>query len=227
LLRQYKECDKKDKLIVKEITYYWTYSSYSTYIRNFYLDFFLLYTFMKKKMDNTKQVLCTCIKNPSVAYSMCFFFPSHLNYYLFANKRSKTLNKYMNILGLACKKPWAKDKRAASRQNQHSGFATSMDQDQPAHQRSLIRTHAVRLLTLLQVEKLTANSMDPDQTARMRRLVWIHAGCKRTMLVLSWCGSNGIYNIVSNKFTQYHGNPQTAIRNQSCWSENSVKTNSE
>jgi hypothetical protein len=41
------------------------------------------------------------------------------------------------------------------------------------------RIHAVRLPTLLQVEKLIANSMDPDQTAR------IHAGRKRTMLVLS------------------------------------------
>jgi hypothetical protein len=45
--------------------------------------------------------------------------------------------------------------------------------------------HAVRLPTLLQVEKLIANSMNPDQTARMRRLVWIHAGRKPTMLVLS------------------------------------------
>jgi hypothetical protein len=41
-----------------------------------------------------------------------------------------------------------------------------MDPDQPAHPRSLIRTHAVRLSTLLQVEKLTANSMDLDQTAQ-------------------------------------------------------------
>ena len=78
---------------------------------------------------------------------------------------------------------------AVSRQNQHNGSATSMDPDQPAHPRSLIRIHAVRLPTLLQVEKLIANSIDPDQTARMRRLVWIHAGRKRTMLVLSWCGS--------------------------------------
>jgi hypothetical protein len=57
-----------------------------------------------------------------------------------------------------------------------------MDPDQPAHPRSLIRIHAVRLRTLLQVDKLIANSMVPDQ---MRRLVWIHAGRKRTMLVLS------------------------------------------
>jgi hypothetical protein len=28
--------------------------------------------------------------------------------------------------------------------NQHSAFATSMDPDQPAHLRSLIRIHAVR-----------------------------------------------------------------------------------
>jgi hypothetical protein len=33
-----------------------------------------------------------------------------------------------------------------------------MDPDQPAHPRSLIRIHAVRLPTLLQVEKLIANS---------------------------------------------------------------------
>jgi hypothetical protein len=42
-------------------------------------------------------------------------------------------------------------KSAASRQKQHSAFATSMDPDQPAHARSLIRIHAVRLPTLLQV----------------------------------------------------------------------------
>jgi hypothetical protein len=53
-----------------------------------------------------------------------------------------------------------------SRQNQHSAFPTSMDPDQPAHPRGLIRIHAVRLQTLLQVEKLIANSMDPDQTAQ-------------------------------------------------------------
>jgi hypothetical protein len=33
-----------------------------------------------------------------------------------------------------------------------------MDPDQPAHPRSLIRIHAVRLPTLLQVEKLKANA---------------------------------------------------------------------
>jgi hypothetical protein len=54
-----------------------------------------------------------------------------------------------------------------------------MDPDQPACPRNLIRIHAVRLTTLLQVEKLIANSMDPDQTALM------HAGHKRTLLVLS------------------------------------------
>jgi hypothetical protein len=51
--------------------------------------------------------------------------------------------------------------------------------------RSLIRINAVRLPSLLQVEKLIANSMDPDQTVWMRRLVWIHAGRKPIMLVLS------------------------------------------
>jgi hypothetical protein len=61
-----------------------------------------------------------------------------------------------------------------------------MDPDQPAHPRSLIRINAVRLQTLLQVEKLIANSKDPDQTARM---VWIHAGRKPIMLILSWRGS--------------------------------------
>jgi Co/Zn/Cd efflux system component len=87
------------------------------------------------------------------------------------------------ILGM----PW--NIWAASLQNQHNGFATSMDPDQPSHPHSLIRIHVVRLQTLLQVEKLIANSMDPDQTARMRRLVWIHAGRKRITLVLSWHGS--------------------------------------
>jgi hypothetical protein len=37
---------------------------------------------------------------------------------------------------------------AASLQNQHNEFATSMDPDQPAHPRSLIRINAVRLQTL-------------------------------------------------------------------------------
>jgi hypothetical protein len=78
---------------------------------------------------------------------------------------------------------------AASWQNQHNEFATNMDPDQPARPRSLIRISAVRLQTLLQVEKLIANSKDPDQTARTRRLVSIHAGRKRTVLVLSWRGS--------------------------------------
>jgi hypothetical protein len=49
----------------------------------------------------------------------------------------------------------------------------------------IFRIDAVRLQTILQVEKLIANSMDPDQNAQMRRLVWIHAGRKRTMLILS------------------------------------------
>jgi hypothetical protein len=51
---------------------------------------------------------------------------------------------------------------AASRQNQHSAFAISMDPDQPAHPRSLIRIHAVRFQTLLQVDKLIANSRQTD-----------------------------------------------------------------
>jgi hypothetical protein len=59
-----------------------------------------------------------------------------------------------------------------------------MDPDQHAHPRSLFRIHAIRLQTLLQVEKLIANRMDTDQTARMRKLVWIYAGRKPIMLVL-------------------------------------------
>jgi hypothetical protein len=64
-----------------------------------------------------------------------------------------------------------------------------MDPDQPVHPHILIRIHAIRLRTILQVEKLIANIIDPDQTAQMRKLVWIHAGRKLIMLVLSWCGS--------------------------------------
>jgi hypothetical protein len=67
-----------------------------------------------------------------------------------------------------------------------------MDPDQPAHPRSLIRIHAVRLPTLLQVAKLIANTMDPDQTAGMHRLIWIHTGLKHIMLVLSWRGSKTV-----------------------------------
>jgi hypothetical protein len=81
-------------------------------------------------------------------------------------------------------------------QNQHSAFATSIDPDQPTHSRSLIRIHAIRLQSLLQVEKLIANSMDPDQSARRRRLVWIHAGRERTMLVLSFYDSSSDILIV-------------------------------
>jgi hypothetical protein len=78
-----------------------------------------------------------------------------------------------------------------------------MDPDQPVHPRSLIMMHAVRLQTILQVEKLIANSMDPDKTARMRRQVWIHAGRKHTLLVSSWRGSNiypNIYTIRNSVF---------------------------
>jgi hypothetical protein len=60
-----------------------------------------------------------------------------------------------------------------------------MDPDQPAHPRSLIRIHAVRLQTLLQVEKLIANSVQAGL---------INAGRKPIMLVLSWHGSF-IYSI--------------------------------
>jgi hypothetical protein len=70
--------------------------------------------------------------------------------------------------------------------NQHNGFATSMDPDQPAHPPSLIRIHAVRLQTPITSKETDSkqHAMDPDQTARMRRLVWIHTSCKPIMLVL-------------------------------------------
>jgi hypothetical protein len=47
-----------------------------------------------------------------------------------------------------------------------------MDPDQPAHPRSLIGIHAVRLQTLKQVKKLIVNSIDPDQSARMLDPCW-------------------------------------------------------
>jgi hypothetical protein len=40
--------------------------------------------------------------------------------------------------------------------------------------------------------------MDPDQTARIS----IHAGRKRSMLVLSWCGSNII--VLQSMLTKQH-----------------------
>jgi hypothetical protein len=62
-----------------------------------------------------------------------------------------------------------------------------MDPDQPAHPRSLIKIHAVRLQTLLQVEKLKANSMDPDCTDAQAGLdpCWsqMHVGFVMTRLI--------------------------------------------
>jgi hypothetical protein len=58
-----------------------------------------------------------------------------------------------------------------SRQNQHNGFAT--------------RIHAVRLQTLLQVEKLIANSMDPDQTARMHYVGFVMTRLKCAIAALN------------------------------------------
>jgi hypothetical protein len=56
-------------------------------------------------------------------------------------------------------------KWAASWQNQHSAFATSMDPVQPAHPRSLIRIHAVRLPNLLQLEEHGTRSDCADAQA--------------------------------------------------------------
>jgi hypothetical protein len=58
-----------------------------------------------------------------------------------------------------------------------------MDPDQSAHPRSLIRIHAVRLPTLLQVEKLIANSMDPDQTAGANAHAGLDPCCLQTHYV--------------------------------------------
>jgi hypothetical protein len=72
---------------------------------------------------------------------------------------------------------FSKFKWAASRQNKHNTFVTSMDNDQPAHLRSLIR-----ISTCYRVCKRTAWILT--------RLVWIHAGRKPIMLVLSWLGTS-------------------------------------
>jgi hypothetical protein len=107
----------------------------------------------------------------------------------------KLSHGHLYYVATATRYSTAKNKWAAPWQNQHNGFATSMDTDQPAQ---FAWIHAVCLPTLLQVEKLIANSMDPDQTAWRRRLVWIHAGCKHIMLVLSWCGSNNYHHFLQN-----------------------------
>jgi hypothetical protein len=67
------------------------------------------------------------------------------------NNMQNIIKKYtyleINWKSNVCAMPsliWVKSIWAVSWQNQHSGFATSMDPDQPAHSRSLIRTHAVR-----------------------------------------------------------------------------------
>jgi hypothetical protein len=77
-----------------------------------------------------------------------------------------------------------------------------MDPDQPAHSRSLIWICAVRLETLLQVEKMIANNMDPDQTVRMlvaNALPWFcrdaaHLSLKGWSLIRG-CSVLIVYNI--------------------------------
>jgi hypothetical protein len=88
---------------------------------------------------------------------------------------------------------------AVSWQNQRNAFANSMDPDQPTHPRSLIRIHAVRLQTILQVEKLIAISMYPDQTAESmlvaNALCWFCHGAAH------FCFMRDYYNIwYYNKF---------------------------
>jgi hypothetical protein len=68
-----------------------------------------------------------------------------------------------------------------------------MDPDQPAHPRTLVRIHAVRLPTKLQVEKMKANSMDPDQTARMQTH---YVGFVLTRLIYGKSSFNLIYFIL-------------------------------
>jgi hypothetical protein len=72
-----------------------------------------------------------------------------------------------------------------TKEKEHQNTRQSVLYSGAAHPHSLIKIHAVRLPTLLQVEKLKANRVDPDQTARRHRLVWIHAGHKPITLVLS------------------------------------------
>jgi hypothetical protein len=78
---------------------------------------------------------------------------------------------------------------AASWQNQHNGFATSMDLDQPAHPSSLISIHAVRLQTI------TSRETDSEQHGSWSGCADAQAGLdpcwsQTHMLVFSWHGSN-------------------------------------
>jgi hypothetical protein len=59
-----------------------------------------------------------------------------------------TLNSYNYVLNGPVKLFVVDLIWAVSWQNQHNGFATSMDPDQPLHPRILIRIHTVRLQTL-------------------------------------------------------------------------------
>jgi hypothetical protein len=91
-----------------------------------------------------------------------------------------------------------------------------MDPDQPAHSRSLIRIHAVRLQTLLQVDKLIANSMDPDQTARRQAgldpcwsqtanpLCWICHGTAHFLITPEMQFFFLFQNLQTKNFDNYH-----------------------
>jgi hypothetical protein len=67
-----------------------------------------------------------------------------------------------------------------------------MDPDQPAHPRSLIRIHAVRLPTLLKVEKLIANSMDPIE--------WIPWNYKQVIMFITCGSSHHHYTKIGRKY---------------------------
>jgi hypothetical protein len=101
----------------------------------------------------------------------------------------------LEITLLSWSKPVLKYKWAAPWQNQHNGFATSMDPDQPAQSD---QDPCCSLSVSLLVIGFVSDSMGPNQTTRMRRLVWIHAGRKPNMLVLSWRGSNINYKLLNN-----------------------------
>ena len=54
-----------------------------------------------------------------------------------------------------------------------SACAPTVDLDQPADPRSLIRDYFVRMKKISSLANLNAPSEDSEQTVQMRRLIWI------------------------------------------------------